>query len=354
MSVQPRWKCRSRGRWRAAAALLVVVTMSACGPDPDTEIGMRASALDLQFARPDLAVPVPPNIVVRLLPAPPAALERISRPPVAPVPSAAPPPAQQPVGCPPASAAGTPGKPLAESTQGAPAPGYYAYATKGVGTVTGGTDATSAPLPPQTFVAVSSSQLEAPSPTIDLEGGAPASGKQPEYTVTTQLSKSVQQIDTLRVSASSINLVKRQISNAERSFEIELSPHVQLMVFGPVGTSWSSRGTDSDTSSSLDYSGRIEGVSDVKICGVITKAYRVAYESTLTNPAGYEVIRTGTDEAHPTSFTIAPQLGGLVLAQQVYSEDLRFYSNLGGYVQTTLDYSSVLTDLEPATVAAPT
>ena len=342
-----------RARHRRTAALLAVLALTACGPDPDTQIGMRASTLDLQFARPDLAIPVPPNIVVRLLPAAPAVLDRISRPSAAPLPPSLPPTPPPPAGCPAASAPGRPGKPLAESTSGTPKPGYYGYATKGKGTVTGGTDPVTAPLPPSTSVAVSASQLVPPSSTIDVEGGAPASGKQPEYTVTTQLSSTVRQVDTLRVSATSINLVKRQISNAERSFEVELTPHVRLMVFGPVGTSWSSRGTDSDTSTTFDYSGTIEGVTKVKVCGVVTEAYRVSYESTLTNTAGYEVIRTGTDSAHPASFTIAPQLGGLVLAQQVYSEDLRLYSNLGGYVQTTLDYTSVLTDLEPAAVGAP-
>jgi hypothetical protein len=311
---------------------------------------MRATALDLQFARPDLAVPVPPRVIVRLLPAPPVSLHHIVDPSV---PLLPPPPPPAPPGCPPASAAGTPGKPLATSTLGAPAPGYYAYATKGVGTVTGGTDTTSAPLPAATYVAVSASQQVDPDATVDVEGGAPASGKQTQYTVTTQLSKSVTQVDTLSVSASSINLVKRQLSNAERSFDFVPTPQVQLMVFGPVGTTWTSRGTDSTTSATLDYAGSIDAVTEVKVCGVVTKAYRVSYQETLTNNLGSEVIRTGTDSAHPATFTIAPQLGGLVLAQQVHSEDVRLYRDLSGYVGTTLDYTSVLTDLVPATQAAP-
>ena len=109
----------------------------------------------------------------------------------------------------------------------------------------------------------------------------------------------------------------------------------------------------SDTSATLDYSGTIDAITEVKICGVVTKAYEVRYSSTLTNTAAYEVIRTGTDDAHPASFTIAPQLGGLVLSQKVYSDDVRLYSDLSGYVGTTLDYTSVLTDLEPIKAASP-
>jgi hypothetical protein len=266
--------------------------------------------------------------------------------PHVPLPPPSPPPA--PAGCPPDTAPGKPGKPLATSTLGAPAAGYYTYATKGTGTVTGGSNGTSAPLPTTTNVAVTASQLATPDSTIGVEGGAPPSGKQTEYTVTTQLSPSVRQVDTLRVSATSINLVKRQLTNAERSFDVTPSPQVQLMVFGAVGSSWSSRGTDSGTTTTLDYSGTIDKVVDVKVCGVVTKAYQVTYSSTLTNNAGYEIIRTGTDSAHPASFTIAPQLGGLVLSQHVHSDDVRLYSDLSGYVGTTLDYTSVLTDLTPA------
>jgi hypothetical protein len=297
-------------------------------------------------------VPVPPNVVVRLLPAPPAALQHIINPSLPSPPPPPPPPA--PVGCPPDSAPATQGKPLAESTLGSPQAGYYTYDTTGKGTVSGGTDSTSAALPPTTIVAVSGSQQVPPSSTIDVEGGAPKSGKVTEYTVTTELSAKVKQIDTLDVSATSINLVKRQLTNAERSFDFTPTPQVQLMKFGAVGSTWSSRGTDSNTSATLDYSGSIDGVTDVKVCGVVTKAYKVTYSSTLTNNAGYEVIRTGTDSAHPASFVIAPQLGGLVLSQKVYTDDIRLYSDLSGYVGTTLDYSSVLTDLSPASGAAPT
>jgi hypothetical protein len=325
--------------------VLLGLLLSACGPHTDSSIAMRATALDLEFARPDLAVPVPPKIVVRLLPAPPAALQHIVDPSF-PSPPPPPPPAA-PVGCPPDTAPGTPGKPLAQSTLGAPTPGYYTYATKGKGTVSGGADSTTAPIPPSTIVAVSASQQVPPSSTIDVEGGTPPSGKETEYTVTTELSAKVKQIDTLAVSATSINLVKRQLTNAERSFDFIPTPQVRLVVFGAVGSSWSSRGTDSGTSATMDYAGSIDAVRDVKVCGVVTKAYQVTYSSTLTNNAGYEVIRTGTDSAHPASLMIAPQLGGLVLSQQVYTEDIRLYSNLSGYVGTTLDYTSLLTDLTP-------
>ena len=334
---------RTRRALRVAAPLLAVLAVTACGPHKSTTIGLRATPLDLQFARADLAVPVPPVVVVRLLPAPPLDLGHILHPgtPV-------PPPPQPPPPLPKCLRPTAPGKPLAEGTLGAPAPGYYSYVTKGKGTVSGGEDATSAPLPPETRVAISASTQVPVGSSIDVEGGAPPSGKQALYTVTTVLSPTVRQVDTLAVSASSLNLVKRQLTDGSRSFDFTPSPQVQLVVFGPVGTQWTSRGADSNSGATLDYAGSISSVTTITACGVATKAYVVQYQSTLTHPAGYEVIRTGTDSAHPAGLVIAPQLGGLVLAQQVYSEDVRLMNDLSGYVGTTLDYVSVITDTEPA------
>ena len=342
----------STRRLRLVGPLLLGLLLSACGPHTDASIGMWSTPLDLQFARPDLAVPVPPAVVVKLLPAPPQVLLHLANPTVVPLPPPAPAP-RPPVGCPAASAPGVPGKPLATSTLGAPAPGSYSYATKGTGTVSGGASSVSAPLPTTTAVTVSGSTQSPPDSTVGLEGGVPASGRETTYAVTTRLSQTVVQTDILMVSATSINLVKRQLTNAERTFDITPTPQVRLMVFGPVGTRWSSRGTDSGSAATLDYSGSIDAVTQVKICGVVTRAYRVSYTSTLTNPTGNEVVRTGTDSAKPATFTIAPQLGGLVLAQDVHSQDVRLYSDLSGYVGTNLDYASVLTELTPVLGAAP-
>jgi hypothetical protein len=339
-------------RLARALVLPVVVGLSltACGPDTDAEIAMRATALDLQFARPDLAEPVPPTIIVKLLPAPSIVLRQIERsdpPPLPPTPSA--PPVVQ-VGCPPAGEPGSPGVPLAQSTTVGPAAGFYTYATVGTGSVSGSpTDVTSAALPTSTFSSVTATQQVAPGENIELEGGAQPTGKVAQYTVTTALSDTVNQVDVLQVSATSVNLVRRTLTNAERTVEFTPTPAVQVLVFGAVGTTWSSQGVDEVTGASMDYAGSIDAETDVTICGVTTKAFTVGYSSTLTLPLTSEVIRTGTDAAHPSSFTIAPQLGGLLLAERVYSEDVRLYRDLSGYVGTTLDYSSTLTNLTPET-----
>lgn len=329
-----------------ALGLVVPLALTGCGPHVDSSIGVRAQALDLQFARPDLAVPVPPSIVVKLLPAPPPSLQHVvvpSPPPVIVFPTPPPPT------CPAASAPGRRGTPLAETTQTSPKPGFYVYDSKGKATVSGSTPTLTADVPKTTNVTITAGTPVAPDQTIDVEGGAPKSGKLVEYSVTTALSSTFRQVDTLQVSATSINLVKRQLVSPARSFTTTFTPHVQIMKFGKPGTTWSSRGVDSDNAASFDYSASIDGVTEVKVCGVVTPAYTVTYQSTLTNVSGSEVIRTGTDSAHPASFTIAPQLGGLILSQQVYSEDVALYPSLGAYVGTTLDYASTLTDLEPTT-----
>ena len=335
---------RSRRVLRVAAPLMVALSLAACGPHRSTTIGLRSTPLDLQFARPDLAKPVPPVVVVRLLPAPPLSLQHILVPGL-PVPPPQPPP-PVPAKC--DTKIRVLGKPLAQSTLGSPRSGFYTYDTKGKGTVTGGVAAISAPIPRDTTVAITEPTKETPSQTIAAEGGAPASGKVTQYTVTTALAPNVRQVDVLAVSATSLNLVKRTLVDGARSFDFVPTPQVQLMKFGPVGTTWTSRGVDSNSGAAMDYSGSIDAITEGLACGYVNKGYVVTYQSTLTNPTGNEIIRTGTDSAHPSAFVIAPQLGGLILAQRVYTDDIRLMSDLSGYVETTLDYTSLITDTDPS------
>jgi hypothetical protein len=321
----------------AATGLL----LTACGPHPDTQIGMRATALSLQFARPDLAKPIPPNVILQILPGPLSELSpTVLAPPSLDVPT---PPA--PSECPPK----TPAKPLKESTQDTPAAGNYAYSTKGRGTVADGTKTTTSPIPEDTQVAISEPVKVTPGTTAPVEGGAPSSGSELLYTVVTQLSGTVKQVDRLVVSATSINLAERTLVDGRRSLTFTPSPQVQLVVFGPVGSTWRSYGADSGSSANLNYQGRISAVTSVNVCGQPVNAYVVTYSETLTSPLDRELIRTVDGAAN--TLTIAPQLGGLVVERQVSTDDLRYDSNLGGYIEVWMEYSSALRQLQPSSAS---
>jgi len=335
----PRWRGSARV---AVCAVLAGLAATACGPHPAASIAMRSTALNLQFARPDLAKPIPPKILINLLPAPPAAFvpptTTTSLPPIVVVP-----PAGQ---CPPASAKAKPAAPLKASTLGSPAAGFYDYSTKGKATVSGGAQNVTVPMPPITQVAISKPTMADPDSTVVAEGGAPASGKETEYTITTHLSDKLSQVDELTVSATSINLMQRTLSDGERTMTFTPAPQVQLVVFGAVGSSWKSKGTDSSSGSVMDYSGSIAGIKQVNVCGRLVKGYEVSYSATLTNPAEAEIIRTNSNDAN--TMLVAPQLGGLVVSQHIDTDDIRFNASLSGYLGVTLNYDTTVARLSPS------
>lgn len=333
----------------AACAVVVACAATACGPNPGASIAMRSTALDLQFARPDLAKPIPPKVLVKLLPLPPSATlppVSTSLPPIQ-VPNIVVPP---PGGCPPATQKPKPSAPLAQSTLGSPAAGFYAYDTKGSATVSGGSLSTTVPMPTLTQVAISKPTKATPSTTVAAEGGAPASGYETEYTVTTHLSDTVSQSDELMVSATSINLMQRTLSDGERTMTFTPTPQVQLVQFGPVGTSWKSSGTDSSSGAVMNYQASITGTREIDVCGQDVTGYIVTYSSSLANPAEGEIIRTNSNDDN--TLVVAPQLGGLVVSQHIDTEDIRFNASLSGYLDVMLTYDSTVRALKPSKTPA--
>ena len=323
-----------------ALAAIAGMAATACGPHPAASIAMRSTALNLQFARPDLAKPIPPKILINLLPAPPPAAIptglSASFPPIVV------PPATN--GCAPSKKA-KPAAPLKASTLGAPAEGFYGYATKGKATVSGGKQNVTVPMPFLAEAAISKSSQETPDATVAAEGGAPASGKETEYTVTTRFSSTLSEVDVLMVSATSINLVQRTLTDGQRSLNFTPTPQVQLIQFGAVGSNWKSRGTDSNSGSVMDYQGSITGIKQINVCGQLVKGYEVSYSYSLANPAVAEIIRTNSNDAN--TLLVAPQLGGLILSQHIDTDDIQFNASLSGYIDVTLNYDSTVNRLTP-------
>jgi len=325
-------------------AAVVGLAATACGPHVASSIAVRSTALNLQFARPDLAKPIPPKILIKLLPLPPAVSQLPTNGGSVTIPPIVVPPATN--GCPPSSHRGNAAAPLKESTLGSPAAGFYGYDTKGKATVSGGAQNVTVPMPFITQVSISKPSQEAPDTTVAAEGGAPASGKETEYTVTTRFSSTVSQVDVLMVSASSINLVQRTLTDGGRSLSFTPTPQVQLIKSGAVGSSWKSSGTDSASGSVMNYQGSITGIKQLNVCGQLVKGYEVTYSYSLANPAVAEIIRTNSND--PNTVLVAPQLGGLVVSQHIDTDDIQFNASLSGYIGVTLDYDTVVQHLTPS------
>jgi len=97
----------------------------------------------------------------------------------------------------------------------------------------------------------------------------------------------------------------------------------------------------------MQLQGKVASTTVVKVCAQAVNAYVVSYSSSLANPSVGEIIRTNGNDAN--TLTIAPQLGGLVVAQHVDTDDIRLDANLGGYIGVTMTYDSTLHRLTPAT-----
>lgn len=326
-------------------AVVVVLAATACGPHPQASIAVRSTALDLEFARPDLAKPIPPNVILHVLPAPPGYVVPTS--PSVPFPVASTFPKPISGACPPASQRPKPAAALKQATTGSPHPGVYTYDTKGTGTVSGGKQNVSAPMPSLSEVSVSAAQKAKPDAAAAAEGGVPPAGTESEYTVTTHLSNNLAEVDELIVSASSINLVQRTLSDGQRTITVAPKPQVQLVKFGPVGTNWKSSGTDASNGAVLDYKGTISGIKTLNVCGQLVKTYAVTYSESLTDPSASEIISTSSSD--PNIMLIAPQLGGLIVSQHVDTDDIRFQSDLSGYIGITLKYTTTVSKLTPST-----
>lgn len=332
----------------AMGAVAVALAATACGPHPQASIAIRSTALDLQFARPDLAKPIPPNVILHVLPAPPGYVVPTSPGVSFSVTTPTPKP---PVGqCPPVSQRPKPAAPLRQATTGSPRAGLYLYATKGTGTVSGGAQNVSAPMPSRAEVSISDASKATPDAAAAAEGGVPPSGTETEYTVTTRLSNNLSEVDELMVSASSINLVQRTLSDGQRTMLFTPKPQVQLVRFGAVGSTWKSSGTDASSGAVMNFQGAISGTKALNVCGRLVNTYVVTYSESLTNPAEAEVIRTSSTD--PNLMLIAPQLGGLIVSQHVDTDDIRFQADLSGYIGITLRYTTTVTNLSPSSKAA--
>lgn len=353
---------RPRAVLVAALGALALLT-AGCGIHPSVSIGIRSTALDLRFARPDLAAPIPPNVIEEVLPRA-AAVVPTPHTAIAPVsvgtlppptagpgvpPSTVPPPVLvSPPTCP--TAGGHPDQ-LAQSTSAAPRPGIYDYATKGTATVNGGSSSDTVAVPTTTPELVSTPIRVAPDPTTAQAEGTPTTGQETEYSVTTSIGSSIKQVDVLVDTPVGVDLVSRTLSDGQRTIKFTPSPEVSVLRFGPVGTSWKSTGSDSSDGSTVSDSGTITAIRTLSVCGQIVKAYSVQYTQQLVDPVDSEIISTASND--PNTFAVAPQLGGLVVAQHVDTSDVRFDSSLGGFIGISLDYTTSIDTLVPSAGSGP-
>ncbi|HUP85984.1 MAG TPA: hypothetical protein VM143_09990 [Acidimicrobiales bacterium] len=341
-----------RAPMRVVALLAASLLVAACGPSrPDRlEFGVQRIALGIAFVDEDAAPPPEPEVIVRLIPAPPEVYQPgfdfesvrvrdddeaedegdddIIIPPL-------------PPRCPAASPEATIDLPVSPSVLDPPAPGRYPRANAGsIELVTAG-PALKFPYPFESSWLVSPERKAAgKTGTVALPSNAPT-GRQ--WTVTKQLG-GFQTIELMELASNGVLLVERRIVNAGVETVLRPDPPVTFFQFGAEGDSWNSAGADVAHDLAIVIQGSIKDRAVIDVCGVLAEAFVIGYTEQVVNLATGET--SGTDSAEPSTVFYAPQYGGLVVKEQMHTTQ-RVTAADGSPVVINLDYVSTLTSIDP-------
>jgi len=313
-------------RMTQVLVLLGLSASAACGTGAsDFDMSVRRVALSLAFADEEKAEPVEPNVIVRLIPAPPEAL--VAGADLSNIPLSLPPK------CP----AAPEFAPVADvSTYGilnTPQPGTYRRHNEGHLIITGAIPIR-IPFPRATRWELSAvEQIEPPPPTEDPTGPAAGaenavtfdnfpSGETPgapmyEYTITKVLTPQFTVVDTIRLTSRRVMLLKREVTTQDGTTTFAPTPPITILEHADgEGHTWRSAGMDSTTGAAMYVDGLVEKREAVDVCGTMHDTYRVLVNERMVNLETGET--SGTNDGDPNVYNVATQLGGLVLREDLH------------------------------------
>lgn len=332
---------------RLAAALSMLVLAAGCaGPNESAaQIGVRRIALDLAFTDPSLAKPVSPKAILDRIPAPVGLtvedlVPRPGRRPPA-VDDPAPPP-PRPDDCPAPGPLAAPDLPVGYAVAFPPALGVYAAANVGQTTVTGGVAPVVVPFPATSRLVART--LAAPPPGGPLGPAAPTE-RVAVYELERRLADNYSVVEELEISRESVRLLSRTTRTAAGETVLRPDPPVSVYQYGVEGHLWRSAGLDMERGVSIVYEATIEKREILAVCDELVDTYRVVFSERLVDLADGRV--TGTSSGEVNAFNIAPQLGGLLLREEVHSFGNSRDAATGTPVTVELDYLSTLSTLKP-------
>ena len=329
---------------RLLVLLLATLLTTGCSVDaPPLELGVKRVALSLAFAEEELAEPVAPRVLYELVPAPPELIAAPDVPYVAPsfeLPSF--------LACQPAPEGAPLGAAVERVAAAPPVAGTYLRRNTGTIHIEGGVVPIDLPYPPlstwvhgePTEVSVTPTPVAGNSFQVPTEP-APAD----EYEVVKTLTPDFTITDRLRRTPTAIELVSR-VTNANGT-ESTFTPEPPIIVhqFDVEGTQWTSAGMDTATGTAMLFEGTIEAREIVDVCGTIVDTYRVTFVEQVVNLRTGEV--SGSQPNVPNAYNIAPQLGGLIVREDVHSTLTAREPNSGATVLVQMDYVSTLASPDP-------
>ncbi len=324
---------------RRTGVLLVVLSVlaSACGRsggDDALPIGVKRVALNLTFAKEELAKPVAPEVILRLLPPLPelaggdldafrGPLKRVRLLP----------------SCPVAQPGQGPEKPVTFSALRPPAVGAYTRHNKGTLKVVGPLPLT-LPFPPASrWEIAKTTKIVTPSA---VPNGDPATNF--EWDIRKILVPGYEVIDSMRLLADRIELVKRRTINQGAETTFTPTPPVSVYTFGDEGSLINSAGIDTETNTAMVVQGEVERREFVDVCGVVIDTWRVSLNERIVNLSTGET--SGSVEGDPNIYNFATQYGGIVVREDVhYTSTVR--TSQGTPVVFEFEYVSTLDAIAP-------
>ncbi len=326
---------------RTILLVLAVLLVSGCSTsDASLELGIKRVALSLAFADEERAEPVEPRVVYQLVPAPPEI--------VASAPDTLPtnlPSFDLPafVSCPKAPEGGVPEEAVRRVATRSPAGGKYPRRNTGTVHIEGGLVPIDLPYPPFSIW-----EHTEPAP-VDIPGD-PTGAITPaatgdEYTVKKSLTPDFFVTETFRRTPTEIQLLKRETSANGTVTTFTPSPPLTYYLFGVENDEWRSAGMDTETSTAGLITGKILKREVVDVCGTLIDTYQAQITEELVNLDTGEV--SGSDPTVPSLLSVAPQLGGLVIKEDIHSTMRTRDPASGAPISITFTYVSTASSTEP-------
>lgn len=328
--------------------LLVLVaaslTAAACGSSDAGafELGVRRLALDIAFVDEDAAPPAEPEVVVRIVPAPPEVLEpgfdfsTIEAPereePLPPLP-----PTELCPSAPPEETVELPASPaIIDPVE----PGTYVRDNSGTIRITGASVPLQLPYPFLTTWEVGEAeQVDTSATPLD-----PTATTATRFTITKAIAPGFETIETFEIGEEALLLIERVTVANGAEVRFRTDPPLEFFRYGAEGDSWTSAGADLDNGFGVVIQGSIEDRQVIDVCGDLVDTFVIHYTEQVVNLENGETSGTNADE--PSIIYFAPQFGGLAVREDLHTTQ-RTELEDGTPVLVEYDYVSTLTSIEP-------
>ena len=328
--------------YRLLALVAVAGVLSSCAstPRPSVDIGVSRIGLSQAFTDKNLK-PLPPQVIVRLVPAAPQLLAHpdlapyiVKDVPAPPLPPLAPPTPQCPAAPKDATIPGA--APL--SISGPPLPGFYKLHNQGTIKVTSATLTYQLPYPTHTYEQVGDVQQVETSATPGL-----TSTPRTQFTVKTMVTPTYVVTDTYQFDNSTMDVVHHSESSDGVVLTDDWVPPVEVFDETGIGKSWQDIGASRGSQRTVAITGTTTGKRVVDVCGSLIETVEEHTQTTIVDPATQQT--SGTSSGMTDVEAIATSIGGLAAYREIHTTNRLFVNGQPATVQ--IDVASTLDNLSP-------